>query len=239
MPMAVKHTSDMYKDHRGRMRERFKKNGAESFEDAKLLEFILYDLLPRVDTYPVAHNLLLKFKTLDGVFSASAEELEKVEGVGKKTALHISAVGKMFERIAESAFSSHPLNSYEAVHSYLIWIFRHSEIDSVAVLYLDNKGNLIECVKYPKSSRNNEKLTFDIKKTVAENGASRVVLAHKHPDGCLEASSEDLESTQVFFELCRDIGVRAEEHFIVSGNSLLPIICRVTGQKTELFEKTE
>lgn len=234
--MAVKHTSEMYKDHRSRMRDRFMAN-PDALEDTKLLEMYLFECLPRVDTFPVAHGLIRRFGSLDGVFSASIGELASVDGVGRQTAFRIHLIGKIFERIADGALSSSPLNTYEAVSAYLTWIFRNCRVDDYALLYLKAGGELIEHVMYSESTRGKISLADEIKRKVIENGASCVVMAHKHPSNHPEPSGDDLESTKEFYEICRGAGVVAEEHFIVSGSSVMPVIARVTGSKTKLFEK--
>ena len=67
--------------HRQRLKERFLKEGLDNFDELYVLELLLFYCVPRKDTNPIAHNLLERFGSLTGVFSASLEELESVPNV--------------------------------------------------------------------------------------------------------------------------------------------------------------
>ena len=84
-----KSDKNIHKNHRKRLRERFEREGADSFELHELLELFLFDAIPRVNTNPIAHRLLDRFGDLDGVFSASKEELMSVKGIGERAAEYI------------------------------------------------------------------------------------------------------------------------------------------------------
>jgi len=77
---------NLHENHRQRLRRRYETAGLETFEDHVILELLLFEALPRVDTNPIAHRLLDRFGSLDGVFSASEEELCQVKGVGPAAA---------------------------------------------------------------------------------------------------------------------------------------------------------
>ncbi|MBO2528099.1 MAG: hypothetical protein CW335_08050, partial [Clostridiales bacterium] len=66
--------------HRSRKKEQFRNHGLDAFADHEVLELLLYYAVPRRDTNPIAHRLMERFGSLDAVFSAPIEELEKVEG---------------------------------------------------------------------------------------------------------------------------------------------------------------
>ena len=70
--------SEIHSGHRGRMREKLLLHGARIFDTYELLEMLLYHSIPYKDTNPVAKRLLHRFGGLDGVFTASHEELCEV-----------------------------------------------------------------------------------------------------------------------------------------------------------------
>lgn len=63
-----------------------------------LLECLLFRACPRKDMYDCATALLQKFGSLEGVFSASLEELTAVEGVGENVARYLQVVGLCLNR---------------------------------------------------------------------------------------------------------------------------------------------
>ena len=51
----------LHDGHRKRLRERYRKEGLEHFEDHNCLELLLFYSIPQRDTNPIAHNLLSHF----------------------------------------------------------------------------------------------------------------------------------------------------------------------------------
>ena len=72
--------------HRSRMRDRFRKEGLDSFEDVHVLELLLQYSIPRIDTKPLARELLNRFGSFCAVLEASEESLTQVHGIGVQTA---------------------------------------------------------------------------------------------------------------------------------------------------------
>lgn len=85
--------TELHKNHRARLRGRYQSEGLDGFEDHMILELLLFQAIPRVDTNPIGHRLLERFGSLENVFSASVEDLCGVEGVGPKTAEMLKSVG--------------------------------------------------------------------------------------------------------------------------------------------------
>ena len=59
-----------YHGHRERLRNRFRENGDGALADYEILELLLFRLIPRRDTKPIAKALLDRFGTLAAVFGA-------------------------------------------------------------------------------------------------------------------------------------------------------------------------
>ena len=87
--------AELHKDHRKRMREKFTKIGLSAFRDHEILEMLLFYTVPRRDTNETGHNLLKEFGSLGGVFSASKQELCKVEGIGDASAEYMGKIRRM------------------------------------------------------------------------------------------------------------------------------------------------
>ena len=72
--------------HRERVRESFRQSQGLGMRDSHLLEFLLFYSIPRRDTMPLALRLLEKFGSLEGVLTASPEQLMEVRGISTNTA---------------------------------------------------------------------------------------------------------------------------------------------------------
>ena len=77
----------VHEGHRERLRRRFIEHGLENFDDVNVLELLLFYVRPRQDTNETAHRLIDYFGSIDRVFDARIDDLERVEGVGRETAV--------------------------------------------------------------------------------------------------------------------------------------------------------
>lgn len=93
-----KKNSNPHSGHRSRMRDRFEKENYSfnAFHPHEILEMILFRTNARKNTNEIAHELLLKFDTIQGVLSAPLEELCSVDGVGKVSAEYLIFLGALF-----------------------------------------------------------------------------------------------------------------------------------------------
>ena len=138
----------LHANHRERIRERFEREGALSLEPHVLLELYLYDVLPRIDTNPIAHRLLSRFRSLDGVFSAPYEELIKVKGVGPATASYIkNTFSRMSDAVVDS-FRASPVGSFEKAAGILVWTFRKDPSAELVVVNLNEDCLILRIDRY-------------------------------------------------------------------------------------------
>ena len=86
---------NIHAGHRERLRKRFDAVGAKGFEEHTFLELLLFYVIPRKDTNPIAHELLRRFGSLEKVLSASAQELMQVEDIGQNAARYLTMLGTL------------------------------------------------------------------------------------------------------------------------------------------------
>ena len=77
----------MHEGHRRRMYEKLKND--DGLHDHELLEILLFNAYPRINTNPIAHELIKTFGSLSGVLAADVDRLKAVDGVGESVALYI------------------------------------------------------------------------------------------------------------------------------------------------------
>lgn len=90
----------MHEGHRDRMRERILLSGIESLQPHEVLEYLLYHAIPRKDTNGIAHELISKFGSLNGVLNADYDALLDVNGMTANAALLLTSLKGVFRMYA-------------------------------------------------------------------------------------------------------------------------------------------
>lgn len=67
--------------HRKRPCDRFVKSGRSAFADYELLELLLTLVIPRIDTKPIAKDLLQQVGSILGILQQPENRLTKVNGM--------------------------------------------------------------------------------------------------------------------------------------------------------------
>lgn len=81
--------------HRQRVRERAVAEGLSGFAPHEVIELLLMQVIPMRDLNPLSHALIDRFGSVDGVLSASADELKAVPGMGERSAAWLNAYGRL------------------------------------------------------------------------------------------------------------------------------------------------
>jgi DNA repair protein RadC len=139
--------SNPHAGHRQRVRNRFMREGMESFEDHQILELILFYAIPRGDTNLIGHRLIKHFGRLSAVFDARISDLQQVPGMGEQAAVLIHALPALMRRyhIDRIVRDAPILNSAEAVSRYLKPLMAGRTREVFYVLCLDSRLR----VKFP------------------------------------------------------------------------------------------
>ncbi len=222
--MSDKHTKDMSKNHRSRLRKRYELGGADSFDDYLMMELLLFDFIPRVDTYPAAHRLIDTFGSIEKVFGSPKEELVKIEGIGPKTAEKIEMYGDLIERAVSERLSCVPFTSDNGAAPYLIWMFRKLEIDTVCLILLNERGYITERNIFLPYESKEGSILIASDEIIGGRKPAYAILAHKHPVGSLEVSGNDILVTEGFFNICEKYGTIPLQHYIVTDREISAII---------------
>jgi DNA repair protein RadC len=209
----------MHEEHRRRVRERFLSAGLQSFPAHNVLELLLFYSIPRRDTNETAHRLLERFGALTDVLDAPFEELCKVEGVGENSAVLLVLLSQLAKRyFAEQSDEKLSFESAEKFRQYVVAQFTGLKQEVAVLLCLNNAGQLLQCcqislgTKYAVSLDNRTLL-----ETAFRHSATKVVLAHNHPNGLAAPSRNDIQRTETAAKLFRDVQIQLLDHLIVAG----------------------
>lgn len=213
----------MAKGHRKRMRERLLNGGINSFDDYQIMEMLLFEFLPRIDTYPVAHRLIDKFGSVTGVIEAPFEELILVDGIGKKTAEKLNYLGALTSLTVEKILSDAPMSNQSDVAAYLVWVLKKYPVDSVCIMYLSGRNMLIDRKLFSSFAENERSIIEEIEREARRVGAKKVIIAHKHPEDDVTPSADDLNLANAFLKLSAKLEIVPAGNYIVSGTKAVNI----------------
>jgi DNA repair protein RadC len=210
--------------HRKRLREKFLNSGLAGFNDYEIVELLLTLGTPRRDCKQPAKDAIEKFNGLSGVFDASTDELQKVNGIGPSNVLGI----KLFQAVSE-IYSKEKIepktifDSPKTIAKYLCEKIGKEKKEHFIVLFFDTRNNLI--VNEVSVGTLNASLVHPrevFSQAIAKN-ASHVVVAHNHPSGDSTPSEEDIATTRRLIEAGKIIGISVVDHIVVSKNNYVSI----------------
>lgn len=221
------------------MKTRFKQEGFSSLNDHEKLELLLYYALPRMDTNPIAHELLNTFGSLSAVFDAPLDELCKVNGVSEHTALLIGMIPH-FARAYMCDLDKEKLHLYD-FHSagrYFSSRFIGVTNEEIHVAYLDNSLRIIKCIKLCEGKVKVSQV--DIRTLVANalsTNAAYAIMAHNHPSGVAIPSGDDLNVTTSIRVALETVSVSFLEHYIIAGEKYIGIVNKRSDSDANMFLK--
>lgn len=204
--------------HRERLKQTYLEHGLDRMHDINALELLLFYAVARRDTNELAHALLSRFGSLDGVFHASVEELVEVPGIGKNTAILLTLLPQIMKKSAVSKTSEiRQITSSRDAGKYLVPRFAEEQDEVVLMLCLDGKKSILCCCELGRGVVNavNVNTRMVVEKAL-KTKASSVILAHNHPSGLAIPSREDSIVTKNLYNALEIVGIRLEDHIIVA-----------------------
>lgn len=201
--------------HRARLRQRMMKEGLQSFQDHEILEFLLFQSIPRRDTNKLAHDLLNKFGSFANVLDAAPKQLMTVKGISEATACNLSLLKEVLQRYRRSAAEKISLSTLGSIVRYTQKIISESYVEKLVAVYVDNTTNFLVSEEF--CSNSTQEVNVDVKHivtTALQAGASGVILFHCHVKGLCVPSEDDRDFTERVYITLANMNIVLLEHII-------------------------
>lgn len=212
--------------HRQRVKDRFRKEGLDNFEQVHALELLLFYAVPRVDTKPLARRLLDRFGSLALILEATEEELMTVPGVGENIATYltlITAAGRYYQK--RKSEQQEILDSLEKYGKYLLNMFYGKRNETVYLLCLDSKYKVLCCREVGEGDANCVNVPIRKAVEIALNtNATMVIMAHNHPSGIAVPSREDVETTERLAKALGAMDIILADHVVVADDDYVSMV---------------
>lgn len=203
--------------HRQRLKNRFLESGFASFSEHEVLELIFFYALPRRDTKPLAKNLLEKFGSIQAVFEATPYELMKIGKLSENSAILFSIMLQSYEVYISTKNVKQTLDNPSVVNRYLRQFYVNEKKECFYIICLDGRKRLINSHLISEGSISETHIyARNIVEEIIKSNAVNVILAHNHPIGTCEPSSQDIVATKSIITLLEAISVNVIDHIIIS-----------------------
>jgi DNA repair protein RadC len=162
---------------------------------------------------------------LEQLRQISPQELMDIPGVGPAKATTIMAALELGQRAyqsqpADRTIIDSPTVAVAALSHHLMW----SDRERFAVLFLDTKNRLLgtqviaigtatETLASPR----------EIFREMLKQGATRAIVAHNHPSGNTEPSTEDIQLTRQLLAAANILHIPLLDHLILGGGDWLSL----------------
>ena len=204
--------------HRARMRQRMMKEGLDSFQDHEILEFLLFQYIPRKDTNKLAHTLLDQFGGFSGVLDADPDQLMMVPGISEVTACNLALLKEIWKRYNDSNQKRTSLRGIGDIIKYAEALTSACYNEELIVVYVDNATRYMKQDIFQSQSTQYVSLDMQrIIRTAMQLGSVGVILFHCHVKGVCVPSDADMRFTERLAFALANIGVALIEHIIFNG----------------------
>lgn len=206
--------------HRERLRERFKKDRGAGFAPHELLELLLTYAIPRVNTNPLAHQLISHFGSFHAVLDAKPEELMQVKGIGPQAAVLLSMFLPLLRQYdREKKRSPQQFKSFGELADYCHTLFIGENNEQLHLLCFDARLRLMADEVIASGTPDQVSATPRlIVQALMRHNAVGCVLVHNHPSGSPFPSPEDIDLTNHLQSILDGLDIRLYDHIIIAGH---------------------
>lgn len=207
-----------------RPRERLAALGPEALSINELIAIILSRGISGESVMTTSQNLLANFGSLQGLKDASLQDIQAIKGIGMAKACQIKAAFELARRLENHQLPTPKLNQ-KSISSKNIYKLVKNQIGNFAkehfiAISLDTRSKILAVdtihIGTLTASLVHPRETFNI---AIRNHAAAIIVAHNHPSGDPEPSSEDLKITKLLFEAGQILGITMLDHLILGKNT--------------------
>lgn len=216
-----------------RPREKLLARGPQALSDAELLAILLRTGIPGKSVLQMADELLQfgsampsdrpGFGGIAGLLNTSAQDLERVKGLGPAKRAEIVAVLELARRaMAQQLRERTVLADPDAVKHYLQLHLSSKGHEVFAVLFLNAQNQLVQLEEMFRGTLTQTSIyPREVVIRALHHQAAAVVLAHNHPSGSVQPSRADEQLTQTLKAALALVDVRVLDHIIVGPGQAL------------------
>ena len=204
-------------------REKLGRKGASALTDIELLQAVIGSGGKGNDFKQIARNLNAVIQNV-GADNLTIDDVKSVKGIGDAKATVVFAALEFWRR-KHTKQAAPLIDSAERAAEQLSYI-RNKKQEHFVMLTLDGARRLINCrtitIGTLMSSLVHPREVFS---PAIEDRAASIIIAHNHPSGMLDISEQDREVTKRIKLAGELLGIKLDDHIIVTGDSYVSAYC--------------
>jgi DNA repair protein RadC len=199
-------------------REKLIERGAKNLRDVELMAILLRTGLKGRNVMEVSGGILTKFSK-KRLLALDFEALSKIKGIGPGKACLLLAAFELTKRALRIEDNNLPTidSTKDAVAQ--LQELRIAKKEHFVVLYLNARNQLIHRETVSMGTLNASLIhPREVFKPAIDNLAASIIIAHNHPSGDSNPSSDDIEMTKKIIYAGKMLDIRVEDHVIITKN---------------------
>ena len=207
-------------NYQDRPYEKAMQNGVETLTDTELLAIIIKSGTKNKTALDISRELLTKENQnigLSFLTQYSLEELKRLKGIGNVKAIEIKAVIEIARRITfPKPLPKEKINTPAMLAHVFMNDLNCKSQEIIETAILDTKNRVIKVTKNSIGTINSNSVEIkDILREPLKIAASKIAIAHNHPSGDVNPSTEDIEFTKKLDSACKLFGIQLLDHIII------------------------
>jgi len=199
------------------LKKRLLREGGRDLTEEEILELALSFVMPRREVKRVGRSLLLRFKGLAEVLSASVVELTGSPGVPEQAAAFLRLMGEIAHRLSDTIpppakLLEHP----QELERYLLSRMKGMKEENILLIFLDEQGVILgeelmgtgtvdQVVIFPRK----------IIEAALRFNASSLLIVHNHPHGPPLPTAEDQDEARRLREILLPFDILVRDSLVV------------------------
>ena len=209
-----------------RPKEKLLTCGADSLSNSELLAIILKTGTKGENVLQLSGRLLSELEGLDGVLSASFNDITSIKGIKDGKASQILALSELFRRFRtlKAMKKDVKINSPKDLADLLIGEMNDLTQEVLKVVLLSTKNIIIGTKDVFKGSLNTSIVhPREIFKQAIDKHSASIIICHNHPSGDPTPSKEDINITLRIKECGNILGIQLVDHIIIGNNKFVSL----------------
>lgn len=195
-----------------RPREKMQQKGAAALSDLELIQVLVGSGVSGSDVQQIAKKVVNQLR--EGTNKITLDALCEIKGLGMATSSRIAAAIEIANRFVHDN-SVRIENPKDALS--LLTDIRNKKQEYLVAITLDGAGRIIEKRVVFVGTLNASLIhPREVFADAITDRAAKIVIAHNHPSGSAQPSTEDLEVTKQLMKSGSILGIKLFDHIIVT-----------------------